>query len=52
MPIPPADARAYCLAGVPNLSLTMYPFGNSTNEHVPLKILISKYFIMTNHKYI
>ena len=28
--------------GVPNLSLTMYPFGTSSDEHVPLKYLMTK----------
>jgi len=29
-------------AGVPNLSLNVYPFGISTDEHVPLKFPITK----------
>jgi len=29
-------------AGVPDLFLTMYPFSILTNEHVPLKFLITK----------
>jgi len=28
--------------GVPNLPLTMYPFSISTDEHVPLKFLMTK----------
>ena len=39
-------------SGVPNLCLTMYIFRISTDEHLPLKFLMKKYFIMTNHKYI
>jgi len=38
--------------GVPNLSLTMYPFSIPTDEHVPLKFLMTKYFIMIIHRYI
>jgi len=38
--------------GVPNLPLTMYRFSISADEHVPLKFLMTKYFIMINHKYI
>jgi len=29
-------------AGVPNLSLNMYPFGISIDEHVPLKFPMTK----------
>jgi len=29
-------------AGVPKLSLFMYPFSISIDEHVPLKLLIAK----------
>jgi len=28
--------------GVPNLSLTMYPFSNSTDEHLPQSFLCQK----------
>jgi len=43
--------------GIPNLSLTMYPFSISTDAHVPLIFLSMAwidfsqilYFIMTNH---
>jgi len=44
-------------AGVSNLSLTMYSFRISTDEHVPLKFLYGpdqifpKDFIMINHTY-
>jgi len=48
--------------GIPNLSLTMYPFSIpkdkhvpfsiSTDEHVPLKFLKTKYFIMINQLYL
>jgi len=31
--------------GVPNVSLTMYPFSISTDEHVPLKSFMSKRLI-------
>jgi len=27
---------------VPNLSLTMYPFSISTDEHIPLKFVMTK----------
>jgi len=40
------------IAGVPNLSLTMYPFSLPTDEYVPLKFLMTKYFIVINHRYI
>jgi len=40
------------ISGITNLSLTMYPFSISTDEHVPLKFLMTKHFIMTNHIYI
>ena len=36
--------------GAPNLSLTMYPFSISTDELGPLKFLMTKYFMMNNHK--
>jgi len=40
-------------SGVPNLSLTMYPFSISTDENVPLKFLMTKYCIMPKiHRYI
>jgi len=38
--------------GIPNLSLTMYPFRIPTDEHVPLKFLMTKYFVVSNHRYI
>jgi len=40
------------IAGVPNFSVIMYPFSISTDEHVPRKFLMTKYFIITNHSYI
>jgi len=47
------DARTMLYQpGVPNLSLNMYTFSISTDEHVPLKVLMEKYFSMTNHRYI
>jgi len=30
----------------------MYPFSISTDEHVPLKFLVTKYVIMVIHRYI
>jgi len=39
-------------AGRPNLSLTMYPFSIPTDEHVTLKFLMTKYFIIINHRYV
>jgi len=30
----------------------MYPLGIPTDEHMPLKFLVTKYFIMHNHGYI
>jgi len=30
----------------------MYHFSISTDEHVPLKFLMAKYFIMVIHRYI
>jgi len=30
----------------------MHPFSISTDERVPLKFLMTKYFIMINHRYI
>jgi len=30
----------------------MYPFSILTDEDIPLKFLMTKYFIMINHKYI
>jgi len=30
----------------------MYPFSISTDEHVPLNFLMTKYFIVINHRYI
>jgi len=32
-------------AGIPDLSLSMYPFGISTDEHVPEKFLLTKSWI-------
>jgi len=32
--------------GIPNLSLTMYPFSISTDNHVLPKFLMTKYFII------
>jgi len=34
------------------ISLTMYPFSISTDEHVPPKCLIAKSFILINQRYI
>jgi len=36
-------------SGVPNLSLTMYPFSILTDEHVPLTFLMTIHFIMIIH---
>jgi len=41
----------YARAGVPNLSLTMHPFSISTDEYVPQKNFMTKYFIMIIHRY-
>jgi len=30
----------------------IYPFSISTDEHVLLKFLMTKYFIMINHRYV
>jgi len=30
----------------------MYPFSILADEHVPLKFLVTKYFIVINHEYI
>jgi len=38
----PGKANNQAVAGVPNLSLTIYPFSISTDEHVPLKCLVTK----------
>ena len=40
------------MTGVPHLSPTMYPFRISTNQCVPLKFFMKKYFIMINYRYI
>ena len=32
-------------------NISMYPFSISTDEYVPLKFLMTKYFIMINHRY-
>jgi len=44
--------------GIPNLFLNVYSFSISTAQHVALKVFysleqyLSKYFIITNHRYI
>jgi len=32
--------------------ISMYPFSDLTDEHLPLKFLMTKYFIMLVHRYI
>jgi len=32
--------------------MSMYPFNILTDEHVPLKFLMTKYFIMIKHRYV
>jgi len=32
--------------------MSMYLFSISTDQHVPLKLLMTKYFIIINHRYI
>jgi len=39
------------IAVVPNLSLTMYPFSISTDEHVPVKFPVTKHFMVIIHRY-
>jgi len=38
--------------GFPIFFLAMYPFSILTDEYVTLNFLMTKYFIMLNHKYI
>jgi len=40
------------LTGIPSLSVTMHPCNTSTDKHVSLKFLLTKYFIMNNHGHI
>jgi len=40
------------LFSIPKDKHVGYPFSISTNEHVPLKFLVTKYFVMINHRYI
>jgi len=40
------------MTGVPNLSLTIYPFSISTDQHAPLKLPVTKHFIVIIHRYI
>jgi len=49
--VPKASRCNYCtvrrfVSGDPNLSLTMNPFSISTDEHLPLKFIMTKYFII------
>jgi len=37
--------------GILNIPLTIYTFSILKDEHVPLKFLVTKYCVMTNHGY-